>query len=550
MQRILTVPMGLCLLVQQLLLPNCLAEPLLRSNVLLSLKTKMGSITVNVATIWRTTLERLETAPIDAVCKAWLLSANLTNASYNGMDDFDVDTQADDESLYFTLQVPSTLARDVINTRWRRSIEDILADVTGQPVTIAVTNALDDSGFSKRDMNNRFTSPRLHQTNDYAYYDFPAKSSLQRDVQDLQYGTMDSVEHSHEVWDNEQRANILLHNRLNPRYTFDTFIVGNSNRLAHAASLAVAEAPGESYNPLFLYGGVGLGKTHLLHAIGHQGVETGLAVLYVSSEQFTNEIINAIRYRTTEEFRAKYRSVDILLVDDIQFIAGKESTEEEFFHTFNSLYEMSKQIVICSDRPPKAIVSLEERLRSRFEWGLIADIQPPDLETHMAILRVKADVLRYRVPDDIIAYIAGRVQTNIRELEGCLNRLMAYQQLHHTDLTMEVARAAMSSLGNDHQEPHLNIHQIAQAVAEYYHISLESMCGKQRDKHIVMPRQIAMYLMRQETQASLLELGQLFGGRDHSTVLHACEKIVRAVSVDPALRREIVSIREQLLRES
>ena len=210
-----------------------------------------------------------------------------------------------------------------------------------------------------------------------------------------------------------------------------------------------AEAPGESYNPLFLYGGVGLGKTHLLHAIGHQGVQTGLAVLYVSSEQFTNEIVNAIRYRTTEEFRAKYRSVDILLVDDIQFIAGKESTEEEFFHTFNSLHEMSKQIVICSDRPPKAIVSLEERLRSRFEWGLIADIQPPDLETRMAILRVKADLLRYRVPDDIIAYIAGRVQTNIRELEGCLNRLMAYQQLHRTELTMDVARAAMSSLVND-----------------------------------------------------------------------------------------------------
>ena len=236
-------------------------------------------------------------------------------------------------------------------------------------------------------------------------------------------------------------------------------------------------------------------------------------------------------------------------MDDIQFIAGKESTEEEFFHTFNSLYEMSKQIVICSDRPPKAIVSLEERLRSRFEWGLIADIQPPDLETRMAILRVKADVLRYRVPDDIIAYIAGRVQTNIRELEGCLNRLMAYQQLHHTDLTMEVARAAMSSLGNDNKESHLNIQQIAQAVAEYYHISLESMCGKQRDKHIVMPRQIAMYLMRQETQASLLEIGQLFGGRDHSTVLHACEKIDRAVNINPALRREIVAIREQLLRE-
>src|SRR6266571_305323 len=551
MQRILTVPMGLCLLVQQLLLPNCHAKLWLRSNVLLSLKTNMGSIAVNVVNIWRTTLERLETAPIDAVCKAWLLSANLTNASYNGMDDFDVDALTDDESLYFNLQVPSTLARDVINTRWRRSIEDILADVTGQPVTIAVTNALDDSGFSKRDMNNRFTSPRLHQTNDYAYYDFPAKSSLQQDMQGPQYGHIPSPDYSTEGWDNEQRANILQHNRLNPRYTFDAFIVGNSNRLAHAASLAVAEAPGESYNPLFLYGGVGLGKTHLLHAIGHQGVQTGLAVLYVSSEQFTNEIINAIRYRTTEEFRAKYRSVDILLVDDIQFIAGKESTEEEFFHTFNSLHEMSKQIVICSDRPPKAIVSLEERLRSRFEWGLIADIQPPDLETRMAILRVKADLLHYRVPNDVIAYIAGRVQTNIRELEGCLNRLMAYQQLHRTDLTIDVARTAMSSLGNDSRESNLNIRQIAQAVAEYYHISLEGMCGKQRDKHIVMPRQVAMYLMRLETKVSLFEIGQLFGGRDHSTVLHACEKIEQAVKndINPTLRREIVAIREHLLRQ-
>jgi chromosomal replication initiator protein len=278
-------------------------------------------------------------------------------------------------------------------------------------------------------------------------------------------------------------------------------------------------------------------------------VQTGLAVLYVSSEQFTNEIINAIRYRTTEEFRAKYRSVDILLVDDIQFIAGKESTEEEFFHTFNSLYEMSKQIVICSDRPPKAIVSLEERLRSRFEWGLIADIQPPDLETRMAILRVKADLLHYQVPDDIVAYIAGRVQTNIRELEGCLNRLMAYQQLHRVELTMEVARAAMSSLGNDVREVRLNGHQIAEAVAEYYHVPLELICGKQRDKHIVMPRQIAMYLIRQETQDSLLEIGQIFGGRDHSTVLHACEKIERAMNVNPALRREVIAIREQLIRD-
>lgn len=489
---------------------------------------------MNTAALWRSTLERLEETPIDEVSKVWLQSAQLADAPHIGADDIDASLTPQEQALYFMLHVPGNLARDVISTRWRRSIEDVLMDITGQAVAISVTNGADD-GFSDGD------SPAHNGV---------AGNGRERDagvVSRNSFGgsSFDALEE----WDNEQRANILMHNRLNPRYTFDAFIVGGSNRLAHAASLAVAEAPGDSYNPLFLYGGVGLGKTHLLHAIGHQGVQTGLAVLYVSSEQFTNEIVNAIRYRTTEEFRAKYRSVDILLVDDIQFIAGKESTEEEFFHTFNSLHEMSKQIVICSDRPPKAIVSLEERLRSRFEWGLIADIQPPDLETRMAILRVKADLLRYRVPDDIIAYIAGRIQTNIRELEGCLNRLMAYQQLHHMDLTMEVARAAMSSLGNDTRESRLNGKQIAQAVAEYYHISLEAMCGKQRDKHIVMPRQIAMYLIRQETQVSLLEIGQLFGGRDHSTVLHACEKIDQAVNINPTLRREIVAIREQLLRE-
>jgi len=503
---------------------------------------------VNAAVIWRAALDRLESTPIDTVSKAWLQSAQLTNATNRGVDDIDIASPGPhDQALHFTLQMPNEMARNVINARWRRSIEDMLADFIGQPVVISVTEQFDNDLATSETPIRRPSTAVNYQTGNHGYYESAVRPTMH---QDARYTKANFTDVSDE-WDNEQRANILMQNRLNPRYTFDAFIVGNSNRLAHAASLAVAEAPGESYNPLFLYGGVGLGKTHLLHAIGHQSVHTGLAVLYVSSEQFTNEIINAIRYRTTEEFRAKYRSVDILLVDDIQFIAGKESTEEEFFHTFNSLHEMSKQIVICSDRPPKAIVSLEERLRSRFEWGLIADIQPPDLETRTAILRVKADLLHYRVPNDVITYIASRVQTNIRELEGCLNRLMAYQRLHRTDLTIDVARAAMSSLGDDSRESNLNIQQIAQAVAEYYHISLEDMCGKQRDKHIVMPRQIAMYLMRQETQASLFEIGQLFGGRDHSTVLHACEKIDQAVKndINPTLRREIVAIREQLLRE-
>jgi chromosomal replication initiator protein len=510
---------------------------------------------VNTATIWRVARERLHHKPFDPVCLTWLQDAYLSSTP-SLEDDIENAFNAQEQRKHFTLYVPSERARDVLQTRWHHTLEDALMEAAGEPISLTImylpgeeNSQRDQAVHTEHESKHHAIASSSYEQDHHAQYEHSLGGVGTGLSPTLMQPTLSYMGDSLEEWDNEQRANILAHNRLNPRYTFDAFIVGNSNRLAHAASLAVAEAPGESYNPLFLYGGVGLGKTHLLHAIGHQGVQTGLAVLYVSSEQFTNEIINAIRYRTTEEFRAKYRSVDILLVDDIQFIAGKESTEEEFFHTFNSLYEMSKQIVICSDRPPKAIVSLEERLRSRFEWGLIADIQPPDLETRMAILRVKADLLHYRVPDEIIAYIASRVQTNIRELEGCLNRLMAYQQLHRVDLTLDVARAAMSSLGNDTRETHLTSRQIAQIVADYYRISLEAMCSKQRDKHIVMPRQIAMYLIRQETQASLLEIGQLFGGRDHSTVLHACEKIDRAINLNPTLRREMIAIREQLAHQ-
>ena len=335
--------------------------------------------------------------------------------------------------------------------------------------------------------------------------------------------------------------------RLNQRYTFSTFIVGSGNQLAHAASQAVADAPGYAYNPLFLYGGVGLGKTHLMHAIGHTALEQGLTVLYVSSETFTNEIVNAIMYRKTEEFRAKYRSVDVLLVDDIQFIAGKDSTEEEFFHTFNSLYETNRQIVICSDRPPKAIVSLEERLRSRFEWGLIADIQPPDLETRIAILRAKAELSGRPTPDEVILFVANRVQSNIRELEGSLNRVLAFASLQGLPMTIETAKAAMASLATDTRQRRVSIDDVVNTVAEYYRIQVDDLKGKQRDKHIVMPRQVAMYLMRQETDASLLEIGQALGGRDHSTVLHGCEKITREVNENTSLRKEVLAIRQQLL---
>ncbi len=353
----------------------------------------------------------------------------------------------------------------------------------------------------------------------------------------------------HEIRSNEfseGAAETALGPGLNPRYTFSTFIVGSSNRLAHAASQAVAEAPGLSYNPLFLYGGVGLGKTHLLHAIGHSALERGLNVTYISSETFTNQIINAIRYRSTEEFRAKYRSVDVLLVDDIQFIAGKESTEDEFFHTFNSLYEHSKQIVICSDRPPKAITGLEERLRSRFEWGLIADIQPPDLELRVAILRAKVDFMQRQVPDEIIDFVARRIDTNIRELEGSMNRVLAYADLHNAPLTPETARLALQNLAIENKGSQLSLEQITRCICEYYHIPEATLRGKQRDRFVVVPRQIAMYLMRQETDASLEDIGKELGGRDHSTILHGYEKIAQEMNHNATLKREIEAIRQML----
>ena len=333
---------------------------------------------------------------------------------------------------------------------------------------------------------------------------------------------------------------------MNPRYTFETFIVGSSNRMAHAASQAVADAPGQSYNPLFLYGGVGLGKTHLLHAIGHSALARGLNVVYISSETFTNQIVNAIRYRSTEEFRAKYRAVDVLLVDDIQFIAGKESTEEEFFHTFNSLYEHSKQIVICSDRPPKAITSLEERLRSRFEWGLIADIQPPDLELRIAILRAKVDQSQRIVPNEVIDFVARRVDTNIRELEGSMNRVAAYAQMQQTTISIELARAALQNLTIEHKGDQVSLTQITRAVCDYYHLSEAMLRGKQRDRIVVVPRQIAMYLMRQLTDLSLDDIGKELGGRDHSTIMHGCEKIEKELTHNATLRREIEAIRQML----
>jgi chromosomal replication initiator protein len=331
---------------------------------------------------------------------------------------------------------------------------------------------------------------------------------------------------------------------LNTRYTFDTFVVGASNRLAQAASMAVAESPARAYNPLFLYGGVGLGKTHLLHAIGNVAQQSGLSVLYVSSEEFTNDLINAIRSHTTQAFRDKYRMTDVLLIDDIQFIAGKESTQEEFFHTFNTLHGQDKQIVISSDRSPKAMSTLEERLRSRFEWGLIADIQPPDFETRLAILRSKADRMGRDVPGEIMEVIAQRMQSNIRELEGALNRIVAHADLRGIPLTKELVNTALIDLLPQRRDVEPN--EVVRMVAEAFGITVDQILARDRSRAVALPRQIAMYLLREEAQISLPQIGDVLGGRDHTTVMYACDKVSDLLEEDDRLRRQVVDIRDQL----
>jgi len=335
---------------------------------------------------------------------------------------------------------------------------------------------------------------------------------------------------------------------LNPKYTFETFVIGAGNRFAHAASLAVAEAPAKAYNPFFLYGGVGLGKTHLMHAIGHYILENNphMKVLYISSEKFTNEFINSIRDNKQESFRNKYRNIDVLLIDDIQFLAGKEGTQEEFFHTFNALHEEHKQIVISSDRPPKEIPTLEERLRSRFEWGLITDIQPPDLETRIAILRKKAKAENLDIPNEAMVYIANMIDTNIRELEGALIRVVAYSSLTNQDITAQLAAEALKDILPSGRKRVITIQDIQQRVGEYYGLKLEDFKARKRTKAVAFPRQIAMYLARELTDYSLPKIGDAFGGRDHTTVIHAHEKISQQLKVDQELYKIIHHLTEKI----
>lgn len=425
-----------------------------------------------------------------------LLKDEMTSVSFSTWIEPIVPTSL--ENNVFSLEVPSEFNLGIINSRYKDLIQNALKIVT------------------KRDIDvNLFVKST----------EAPKKEKTSQQEQQSSYVSL-----------------------LNPKYTFDTFVIGSGNQLAHAAALAVAESPATAYNPLFIYGGVGLGKTHLMHAIGHYILEQypTKKVLYTSSEKFTNELINAIKDDRNEEFRNKYRNIDVLLIDDIQFIGGKERTQEEFFHTFNALYEASKQIVLSSDKPPKEILTLEERLRSRFEWGLIADIQAPDMETRVAILRKKSQQEHYDIPDEVLYYIAENIESNIRELEGALNRVIAYASLTGSPITLELAQNCLKQLLSGKAKTNINYNTIMKVVARYYDISPDQLTTKKRSRDVAHPRQVAMYLCRELTDMSLPKIGQVFGGRDHTTVMHACEKIQEEMEHSSELRRTIIELKRNI----
>jgi len=412
----------------------------------------------------------------------------------------------------FRIGVPSKLAKDWLEDRFSGLIQETLQAVTGSEVDIDFVIA-----------------PSGHR---------PAHTLFDGDDKGRENG-VEAVA--------EPAVVAPAPSELNARFRFSSFVVGHNSQFAHAAAKAVAEAPGDSYNPLFLYGGVGLGKTHLMHAIGHEVHDRfpRKRVVYLTSEQFTNEVISSIATARMGEFRHKYRTVDVLLIDDVQFLAGKDRTKEEFFHTFNALHEINKQIVISSDRPPKEIPTLEDRLRSRFEWGLIADIQPPDFETRLAILHSKLSNSSL-IPEEVLSFIAHKVQRNIRELEGALTRVQAFAAVHQRQVDEDEAARLLSDIIPASTRKPINVERIQVLVADYYNVTLEDMKGKRRDKHIVFPRQVAMFLVREETPSSLPAIGKAFGGRDHTTALHSIEKIANELKEDERLRYEVQAIREKL----
>lgn len=426
------------------------------------------------------------------------------------------------------INVPNEFSQDWLEEHYARLIADILYQITGvhYSVKFVITRKPSGEAVKKKMPGKKSTSEPTNPD------PVKSRSAASKSLNPAKSRSIEDLNNS----------------MLNSKNTFETFVIGSGNRFAHAASLAVAEAPAKAYNPLFIYGGVGLGKTHLLHAIGHYVMEhnPNARVVYLSSEKFTNEFINSIRDNKTVEFRNKYRSVDVLLIDDIQFLAGKEQTQEEFFHTFNALHEDYKQIVISSDRPPKEIPTLEDRLRSRFEWGLITDITPPDLETRIAILRKKAKAEGLDIPNEVMIYIANQIDTNIRELEGALIRVIAYSSLINEDINVDLAADALKDIIATAKPKTITIQDIQVAVGQEYHLKLEDFSAKKRTKSIAFPRQIAMYLARELTDYSLPKIGEEFGGRDHTTVIHAHEKITKQLASDRNLQQKINSLIDQL----
>ena len=407
--------------------------------------------------------------------------------------------------------VPNDFTRGQVEGRLRGQLEDALSDAYGREIRIAVTvnPALDEHGSGPTFADNNIDSTTSSQD---SLSTFPPLSAAPA-IEQTPAG--------------ERNRPGAMETRLNPKYTFETFVIGSSNRFPHAAAVAVAEAPGRSYNPLLIYGDSGLGKTHLLHAIGHyvRSLYAGAQVRYVSSEEFTNEFINAIRDDRQDRFKRRYRDVDVLLIDDIQFLEGKTQTQEEFFHTFNTLHNSNKQIVLTSDRAPKRLEALEDRLRNRFEWGLITDVQPPDLETRIAILRKKAAMDRLSAPADVLEFIASKIQTNIRELEGALIRVTAFANLNRQEVDLTLAEIVLKDLIPEGGEPEITAALIIAQTSAYFGISIEDLTGPSRGRHLVMARQIAMYLCRELTPLSLPKIGAQFGNRDHTTVMYADRKI-------------------------
>jgi chromosomal replication initiator protein len=470
--------------------------------------------------VWRATLGELEVSLSQATFETWFRRTALI--------------RVDEASSTFVLGVASGFAKDWVEERYRSLIAQTIAKIVGYSVTLTVEVVSEAELDAHGALGSRSKS-------------LPTTSNL---TAESGAGVGASASRSGDAVRIVDASEPTRPTNLNARYTFASYVVGSGTRLAHAASQSVSERPGGAYNPLFLYGGTGLGKTHLLHAIGNAVMERSpkRRVLYITGEAFTNEFILGIQQGAADAFRSRFRKIDVLLIDDIQFIADKERTQEEFFHTFNALHSAGKQIVITSDRTPKEISLLEERLRSRFEWGLIADISSPDLETRIAILRSKAEESGVIVADDVVEQVARRVQSNVRELEGALTRLVAVGRLSGMPVTMELAARVLSEAVYPNPKRILEPEQVVSVVAEHFGLTVEQLRGPKRDREIVVPRQIAAYLSREETDASLVRIGGALGGRDHSTIIHGCAKIEREMSYDAELRREVALLREALLR--